>query len=125
MRAVGGNSDAARVSGINVELVKIVSFGISGLLAGFGGIINFAFLNNVQPTMGQGFELDVIAATILGGASLNGGEGTIIGTVIGVLILGVLRNGLVLIGISPFLQMFIIGAVLIVAVAIDMLTRRK
>lgn len=125
MRAVGGNADAARVSGIKVEIIKITAFAITGLLAAFGGIINFAFLNNVQCTMGQGLELDVIAATILGGASLSGGEGTIVGTVIGVFILGVLRNGLVLIGVSPFLQMIIIGAVLIAAVAIDMWSRRK
>ena len=125
MRAVGGNADAARVSGIKVEAIKITAFAITGLLAAFGGILNFAFLNNVQSTMGQGLELDVIAATILGGASLSGGEGSIGGTVIGVFILGVLRNGLVLIGVSPFLQMIIIGAVLIGAVAVDMWSRTK
>lgn len=125
MRAVGGNADAARVSGINVQLIKISAFSITGLLAAFGGILNFSFLNNVQGTMGQGLELDVIAATILGGASLKGGEGTILGTVIGVLILGVLRNGLVLNGVSPFLQMIIIGVVLIAAVAVDMWSTRK
>jgi len=79
MRAVGGNSEAARVSGINVKLVKIVAFTILGFLAAFGGIINSAFMGNVQSTSGQGMELDVIAATILGGASLSGGEGTIVG----------------------------------------------
>ena len=79
----------------------------------------------MQSTAGQGLELDVIAATILGGASLSGGEGTIVGTLIGVLLLGVLRNGLVLLGVSPFVQMVLIGAVLIGAVALDMWSRRK
>ncbi len=125
MRAVGGNSEAARVSGINVRLVKIIAFAILGFLAAFGGAINSAFLGNVQSTAGTGLELDVIAATILGGASLNGGEGTIVGTLIGVLLLGVLRNGLVLLGVSPFVQMVLIGAVLIGAVALDMWSRRK
>jgi ribose/xylose/arabinose/galactoside ABC-type transport system permease subunit len=125
MRAVGGNPEAARVSGINVKLVKIVAFAILGMLAAFGGMLNSAFLGNVQSTAGQGLELDVIAATILGGASLSGGEGTIVGTLIGVLLLGVLRNGLVLIGVSPFVQMVLIGAVLIGAVALDMWSRRK
>ena len=125
MRAVGGNSEAARVSGINVKLVKIVAFTILGFLAAFGGIINSAFMGNVQSTSGQGMELDVIAATILGGASLSGGEGTIVGTLIGVLLFGVLRNGLILLGVSPFVQMVLIGAVLIGAVALDMWSRRK
>ena len=125
MRAVGGNAEAARVSGINVKFVKIAAFTILGLLASFGGTINSAFLGNVQSTAGQGLELDVIAATILGGASLSGGEGTIVGTLVGVLLLGVLRNGLVLMGVSPFVQMVLIGAVLIGAVALDMWSRRK
>jgi ribose/xylose/arabinose/galactoside ABC-type transport system permease subunit len=125
MRAVGGNAEAARVSGINVRLVKIIAFTMLGFLAAFGGVINSGFLGNVQSTAGQGMELDVIAATILGGASLSGGEGTIVGTLIGVLLLGVLRNGLVLLGVSPFVQMVLIGAVLIGAVALDMRSRRK
>ncbi len=125
MRAVGGNAEAARVSGISVTLVKIAAFAIMGFLAAFGGIINSGFLGNVQSTAGQGLELDVIAATILGGTSLNGGEGTIVGTLIGVLLLGVLRNGLVLMGVSPFVQMVLIGAVLIGAVALDMWSRKK
>ena len=93
MKAVGGNADAARVSGINVNHIKIISFIISGILAAFSGVINISFLSNATGILGQGIELDVIAATILGGASLAGGEGSIAGTVIGVLIIGVLRNG--------------------------------
>ncbi|MBM3706531.1 MAG: ABC transporter permease, partial [Actinobacteria bacterium] len=124
MRAVGGNPNAAIVSGVNVKFIKIMAFIIAGLLAAFGGIINLAFLQNVQGTMGTGLELDVIAATIIGGTSLKGGEGTILGTIIGVLIMGVLRNGLVLLGVTPFLQMIMIGVVIIAAVAIDMGTRK-
>jgi len=124
MRAVGGNPNAAMVSGVNVAFIKIMAFVIVGFLAAFGGIINLAFLQNVQGTMGTGLELDVIAATIIGGTSLKGGEGTISGTIIGVLIMGVLRNGLVLLGVTPFLQMVMIGVVIITAVAIDMWTRK-
>ena len=125
MKAVGGNPDAARVSGINVRFIKIIAFMISGALAALGGVINISFLSNATGILGQGLELDVIAATILGGTSLTGGEGTIAGTVIGVLIIGMLRNGLVLVGVSPFMQMMIIGGVLIAAVAMDMWSRRK
>ncbi len=125
IKAVGGNQDAARVTGLRVNRIKIITFGIMGFLAALGSMINLAFLNNVQGTMGQGLELDVIAATILGGTSLNGGEGTMLGTVVGVLILGVLRNGLVLMGVSPFLQMIAIGAVLVGAVAVDMNSNNK
>ena len=85
MKAVGGNPDAARVSGINVKIIKIIAFMISGILAALGGVINISFLSNATGILGQGLELDVIAATILGGTSLTGGEGTIAGTVIGVL----------------------------------------
>lgn len=124
MKAVGGNANAARVSGVSVRLVRLSAFVICGFLAGLAGLLNFAFLEASQGTMGQGLELDVIAATIIGGASLSGGEATIPGTVIGVLIMGVLRNGLVLMGVTPFLQIVIVGVVIIVAVAIDVWTRK-
>ena len=118
--AVGGGEKAARVSGINVASVKIWAFVIMGTLSGFAGILSLAFLPSGQAgRTGIGLELDVIAATIIGGASLSGGEGTILGTVLGVLIIGVLRNGLILLGISPFWQTTIIGLVIVVAVAID------
>lgn len=118
--AVGGGEKAARVSGIKVFSVKIWAFIIMGLLAGLAGILSLAFLPSGQAgRTGVGLELDVIAAAIIGGASLSGGEGTILGTVLGVLIIGVLRNGLVLLGISPFWQTTIIGLVIIIAVAID------
>ncbi len=125
MRAVGGNAAAAIVAGINARKVKIIAFAILGLLSAFGGILNFAFLANVQGTMGEGLELNVIAATIIGGASLKGGEGSILGTILGVLIIGILRNGLILIGVSAFLQITLIGVIIIGAVAIDMWTNKR
>jgi ribose transport system permease protein len=97
-----------------------------GGLAGLAGILSMAFLPSGQAgRTGLGLELDVIAATIVGGASLSGGEGTIPGTILGVLIIGVLRNGLVLLGISPFAQELIIGLVIIIAVAIDKWTASR
>ncbi len=125
MRAVGGNKMAAKAAGLNQNLIKIAAFGITGLLCALAGVLNIAFLANVQGTTGTGLELDVIAAVIIGGTSLNGGDGTIIGTLIGVLIMGVLKNGIILLGVSPFLQMLIIGIVIIVAVAIDMWSRKS
>ncbi|MBK9745706.1 MAG: ABC transporter permease [Chloroflexi bacterium] len=124
--AVGGGQKAARVSGIRVFSVKVWSFIIMGTLAGLAGILSMAFLPSGQAgRTGLGLELDVIAATIVGGASLSGGEGTIPGTILGVLIIGVLRNGLVLLGISPFAQELIIGLVIIIAVAIDKWTATR
>lgn len=118
--AVGGSAKAARVSGISVNGVKIWAFTLMGSLAAFAGILSLAFLPSGQAgRTGLGLELDVIAATIVGGTSLAGGEGTILGTILGVLIIGVLRNGLVLMGVSPFAQEFLIGLVIVVAVAID------
>ncbi len=118
--AVGGSAKAARVSGINVASVKIWALVLMGGLAALAGTLSLAFLPSGQAgRMGLGLELDVIAATIVGGTTLAGGEGTILGTVLGVLIIGVLRNGLVLTGVSPFAQEFLIGLVIVVAVAID------
>jgi ribose transport system permease protein len=124
--AVGGNEKAARVSGIIPQRIKILSFMLMGVLAGLSGILALAFLPSGQAgRTGLGLELDVIAATIIGGASLAGGEGTMLGTLIGVLIMGVLRNGLVLLGISPFWQTTIIGLVIILAVGVDKWTRGR
>ena len=125
MRAVGGNPVAARAAGLNSARVKIIAFSVLGLLCGITGILNLSFLGNVQGTVGVGLELDVIAATIIGGTSLAGGSGTIIGTIIGVLIMGVLRNGIMLMGISPFWQVALIGVVVIGAVAVDVWTTAR
>ncbi len=124
--AVGGSAKAARVSGIHVFQTKIWAFVIMGFLAALSGILGLAFLPSAQAgRTGLGLELDVIAATIVGGSSLSGGEGTILGTVLGVLIIGVLRNGLVLLHISPFWQTTIIGLVIILAVGVDKWTRGR
>jgi ribose transport system permease protein len=124
--AVGGSAKAARVSGIHVNAVKIWAFILMGVLAAFAGILSLAFLPSGQAgRTGLGLELDVIAATIVGGASLSGGEGTILGTILGVLIIGVMRNGLVLMGVSPFVQEFMIGLVIVIAVGIDKWTTRR
>lgn len=124
--AVGGNEKAARVSGIRTKNVKIMAFMMMGILSGLSGILSLAFLPSGQAgRTGLGLELDVIAAAVIGGASLSGGEGTMLGTVIGVLIMGVLRNGLVLLGISPFWQTTIIGLVIILAVGVDKWSRSK
>ncbi|RUY68760.1 ABC transporter permease, partial [Mesorhizobium sp. M7A.F.Ca.CA.001.09.2.1] len=113
--AVGGSAKAARVSGISVNKVKISAFILMGVLAAVAGILGLAFLPSSQAgRTGLGLELDVIAATIVGGASLSGGEGTILGTILGVLIIGVMRNGLVLLGVSPFVQELMIGLVIII-----------
>lgn len=118
--AVGGNPKAARVSGIRVHAVKIYSFVIMGFLSAVAGILSLAFLPSAQAgRTGVGVELDVIAAAVVGGAALSGGEGTVPGTVLGVLIIGVLKNGLILLGISPFWQEAIVGIVIIIAVGID------
>ncbi|MBZ9743261.1 MULTISPECIES: ABC transporter permease [unclassified Mesorhizobium] len=124
--AVGGSAKAARVSGISVNKVKISAFVLMGVLAAFAGILGLAFLPSSQAgRTGLGLELDVIAATIVGGASLSGGEGTILGTILGVLIIGVMRNGLVLMGVSPFVQELMIGLVIIIAVGIDKWSTRR
>ncbi|MCP4398066.1 MAG: ABC transporter permease [bacterium] len=123
--AVGGSDKASRVSGIKVFNVKIGAFTIMGFLCALAGILSLAFMPSGQAgRMGVGMELDVIAATIIGGASLAGGEGTIPGTILGVLIIGVLRNGLVLMGVSAFWQKTVIGAVIILAVGLDKWTRK-
>lgn len=124
--AVGGNEKAARVSGIRTKNVKIMAFVMMGILAGLSGILSLAFLPSGQAgRTGLGLELDVIAAAVIGGASLAGGEGTMLGTLIGVLIMGILRNGLVLLGISPFWQTTIIGLVIVLAVGVDKWSRSK
>ena len=124
--AVGGSAKAARLSGIQVSRTKVLTFTLMGLLSALAGILSLAFLPSAQAgRTGVGLELDVIAAAIVGGASLSGGEGTILGTILGVLIIGILRNGLILLGISPFWQTTIIGLVIIFAVGIDKWTEQR
>ncbi len=123
--AIGSNEEAARLSGINVKSTLITVYGISGLMSGLAGIILLARLNSGQPAVGQGFELNAIAAAVIGGTSLAGGEGTILGTIIGALIMSVLQNGLNLMHVSQFWQQVIIGLVVIFAVYIDIKRKKK
>ena len=123
--AIGGNEEAARLSGVNVTFHKIMIYGICGLLSGLAAVILTARLNSAQPIAGIMYELDAIAAAVIGGTSLVGGEGRVSGTLIGALIMGVLRNGLNLLGVSSFLQQTIIGSVIIIAVLIDMTLKRR
>ena len=123
--AIGGNEEAAILSGINVKLYKTMVYALCGMLSGLAALILTARLNSAQPIAGNMYELDAIAATVIGGTSLMGGEGTVLGTLIGALIMGVLRNGLNLLGVSSFIQQIVIGSVIIIAVLMDMALKKK
>ena len=123
--ALGGSQEVARLAGIPVRQYTIWVYVICGALAGLAGVILSARLNSSQPSSGLGYELDTIAAVVIGGASLSGGVGSIGGTAVGVLIIGFLRNGLNLLQISPFVQQVVIGVVIAVAVAADTMRNRK
>jgi len=122
--AIGGNEEAARLSGVHVRYHKTAIYGVAGLMSAAAAVILTARLNSAQPTAGTMYELDAIAATVIGGTSLLGGEGTIVGALIGALIMGVLRNGLNLLDVSSFFQQVVIGVVIIGAVLVDMSLKR-
>ncbi|MCF2519585.1 ABC transporter permease [Dyadobacter sp. CY351] len=117
--AIGGNESASRLSGIQVNKVKIIVYTIAGALAAVGGIMVTSRLDSAQPNAGISYELDSIAAVVIGGTSLSGGRGSILGTVQGAIIIGVLNNGLVLLNVSPFWQQVVKGLVILIAVIID------
>ncbi|NUO84215.1 ribose ABC transporter permease [candidate division KSB1 bacterium] len=123
--AMGGNEEAARLSGINIRLHKTAVYAWSGLTSALAALLLTARLNSAQPIAGLMYELDAIAATVIGGTSLLGGEGTLLGTLLGALLMGVLRNGLNLLGVSSFLQQVIIGSVIILAVWLDVGLRAR
>lgn len=125
VRAIGGNREAASNAGINVRAISTIVYVLSGLSAAFAGMLMSARLGSGQPSIGNGFELQVISAVIIGGTSLFGGIGTVWGSLLGSLILSVLTTGLILLRIDPILQDFVIGVIIIVAVGIDQLRRRS
>jgi ribose transport system permease protein len=117
--ALGGNEAATRLSGISVDKVKVVVYALCGLLSALAGIIEVARLSSAQPTAGTGYELDAIAAVVLGGTSLSGGKGRVMGTLIGALILGFLNNALNLLSVSSYYQMIVKAVVILLAVLVD------
>lgn len=121
MFAVGGNEQAARLSGLNVDRTKLWIYTLAGGLSAVAGLIVTSRLDSAQPNAGTGYELDSIAAVVIGGTSLSGGRGSVWGTVIGCLIIGVLNSGLVLLDVSPFWQQVVKGVVILLAVSIDRL----
>ncbi len=123
--AIGGNPEVARLAGINVKRATVLVYTACAALSGLAGVLLAARLDAVQPTIGIAYELDAIAAVVIGGTSLAGGTGGIGGTIIGVLIIGVLRNGLNLLSVSPFLQAVIIGLVIVLAVAAETFKHRQ
>jgi ribose transport system permease protein len=123
--AIGGNAEAARLSGIPVRRVVMMTYVISGLCAGIGGLIVASRLESAVPDLGSGYELNAIAAIVLGGTSLMGGRGSLVGTLIGALFIAVLSNGMTLMNVQSFYQQIIMGAVILLAVLIDSLRRRN
>ena len=117
--ALGGNEQAARISGINIGRVKIGIYAIAGLLAGLAGLVLSSRIGSGQPGLGLGYELDAIASAVIGGTSLSGGIGTIWGTIVGALIIGVLNNGLDLLNVSAYWQTIVKGSIIVIAVIID------
>lgn len=117
--AIGGNEKAAYIAGIKSDRIKVLIYAISGMMASISGIIITSRLNSAQPTAGTSYEMDAIASVVLGGTSLSGGRGRIVGTLIGALIIGTLNNGLNLLGVSSFYQQVVKGIVIIIAVLID------
>lgn len=117
--AIGGNEKAAYIAGVKLNKVKIIIYSISGMMAAISGLIVTSRLSSAQPGAGASYEMDAIAAVVLGGASLSGGKGRLVGTLIGALIIGVLNNGLTIIGVSAFWQQVVKGLVILIAVLLD------
>ena len=123
--ALGGSAEVARLAGLKTTRLTIAVYTVTGLLAGVAAVILAMRLDSAQPSAATGYELDTIAAVVIGGASLSGGVGSVGGTALGVLIIGVLRNGLSLMSVSPFVQMVVIGVVIALAVMLDVLRRKE
>ena len=115
----GSNSKCARLAGVDIDKTKIIVYGISGFMSALSGLILLSRLNSAQPTLGDGYEMDAIAAVVVGGTSMAGGSGKIGGTIIGGLIIGVLNNGLNLLNVNSFWQYVVKGVVILLAVFLD------
>lgn len=123
--ALGSNEEAARLSGMNVDFWKIITYALSGCIAGVAGLLISSRLNSAQPALGLGYELDAIAAVVIGGTSLSGGRGTILGTIIGAFVMSVLTNGLRIMGVQEEWKIVVTGVIIIAAVYVDIVLRRK
>ena len=125
MYAIGGNESAARLSGINTRRIKTFVYVGSGLLAGLCGVLMASRITSGSPIIGSGYELNAIAAAVIGGVSMSGGAGNLLGTLVGALIIGVIQNGLDILGVSPFYQQVIQGLIIIVAVFLDIKSKSR
>lgn len=123
--ALGGNQEAARLSGLNTTVLTASVYGISGFCSGVAGFLLTARLNSAEQVAGQGYELQAIAAVVIGGTSLFGGEGGVVGTLIGAMLIGVLNNGLVILNVSPYWQPIVVGAVVVLSVFFDQFAKRR
>jgi simple sugar transport system permease protein/ribose transport system permease protein len=123
--ATGGNIRGAEVSGINTKRIKVTAFALASALAGFAGIISVTYLGSLYPTAGAGKEMDIVAACILGGTNLAGGRGTIVGTLIGAAIIGIIKNALVLLGVESYYQNAAVGIVILIGVCVDTVIKRQ
>ncbi len=123
--ALGSNEEATRLSGVTVDKWKMLVYMLSGMFAGVGGVLMASRLNSAQPALGAGYELDAIAAVVIGGTSLSGGEGSILGTIIGAFVISVLTNGLRLLSVPQEWQMVVTGAIVVIAVYLDVLRRNR
>jgi ribose transport system permease protein len=122
---LGSNEEATRLSGVNVAFWKTAVYTLGGLFSGIGGVLMAARLNSAQPALGAGYELDAIAAVVIGGTSLSGGEGSILGTIIGAFIISTLTNGLRILSVPQEWQMVVTGGIVVMAVYLDILRRRR
>jgi ribose transport system permease protein len=117
--AIGSNEEATQLTGIDTKKYKVAVYALAGLLTGIASMMYIGRINSGHPNSGQGYESDAIAAVVIGGTSLSGGKGSVLGTIIGALIMGVIRNGLNLMDIDPYYQSVVLGFVIILAVLID------
>ena len=123
--ALGSNEEAVRLSGVNVDRWKVIVYAFAGGICGIAGLLIASRLNSAQPALGQGYELDAIAAVVIGGTSLSGGVGTILGTIIGAFIMSVLTNGLRVMGVLEEWKIVVTGIIIIVAVLVDLMLRKR